>query len=84
MASYYFYLALCADGSLYAGTCSDLVAREKKHNAGKGARYTRGRGPVRFVYHEAYPTFSEACRREAEVKRWRKSKKSMLIAGHEL
>ena len=80
MGNYYFYLALCSDGSLYAGTCVNLADREEKHNSGKGAKYTRGRAPVRFVYHEIFPTLSEACRREAEVKRWPRSKKDRLVA----
>jgi len=78
---YYFYLARCADGSLYAGTCVDLQAREAAHNAGKGAKYTRARLPVQFVYNEPFPTRADACRREAEVKRWPKSRKEKLVAG---
>jgi predicted GIY-YIG superfamily endonuclease len=67
-----------------AATCVDLAAREQKHNSGKGAKYTRGRGPIRFVYHEAFATFSEACRREAEVKRWRRARKEQLVASQNL
>ena len=80
MRPYYFYLARCADGSLYAGSCVDLQAREDKHNAGKGAKYTRGRLPVQFVHHESFPTRADACRREAEVKRWPKARKEVLVA----
>jgi len=79
MRPYYFYLARCADGSLYAGSCVDLQEREAMHNAGKGAKYTRGRLPVRFVYYELFPGRAEACRREAEVKRWPKLRKEMLV-----
>ena len=61
-----FLLGTVTDGSLYAGTCSDLAAREARHNSGRGTEYTKNRGPVRFVYHEAFPTRSDACRREAE------------------
>ncbi len=49
------------------------------HNSGKGAKYTRARLPVTFVYNEAYLTLSEARRREAEVKRWPRSEKSALL-----
>ena len=76
---YYFYLARCADGSLYAGSCADLKEREDKHNSGKGAKYTSGRLPIRFVYHELLPSRSQACKREAEVKRWAKPRKEELI-----
>lgn len=79
--AHYFYLARCADGSLYAGTCVDLRAREAKHNDGTGAKYTRSRRPVRIVYHEACETLSAARSREAAVKGWSKEKKEKLAAG---
>ncbi|OIO55473.1 hypothetical protein AUJ46_01480 [Candidatus Peregrinibacteria bacterium CG1_02_54_53] len=78
---YYFYLARCSDGSLYSGSCVDLKEREKCHNEGKGAKYTRSHRPIRFVYHERFSTLSEACRREAEVKKWNKAKKEQLVTG---
>jgi putative endonuclease len=77
--AHYFYLARCNDGSLYAGTCTDLHAREEKHNAGSGAKYTRSRRPVHIVYHESFATLSEARKREAEVKRWCKEGKEDLL-----
>ncbi len=79
MAAHYFYLARCCDGSLYAGTCLDLTEREEKHNAGRGAKYTRSRRPVEFVYSEQFAMLAEVRRREAEVKRWRKTRKEALV-----
>lgn len=76
---HYFYLARCRDGSLYAGTCTDLQAREAKHNDGTGAKYTRSRKPVRIIYHETFATLSEARRREAEVKKFSKECKEQLV-----
>lgn len=76
---HYFYLARCADNSLYAGTCIDLAAREAKHNAGTGAKYTRSHGPVKFIYSERFRTLSAARKREAEVKKWSKEEKEELI-----
>lgn len=76
---FYFYLARCADQSLYAGSCSDLAARAAKHNAGTGAKYTRSHRPVKIIYSEEFPTRSEALRREAEVKRWKKTEKEKLV-----
>jgi len=76
---YYFYLARCSDGSLYAGSCMDLRAREARHNEGKGAKYTRSHRPVRIVYHEAFATLVEARRRETQVKTWSKTKKENLV-----
>ena len=76
-----FYLARCADGSLYAGTCINWRAREALHNAGKGAKYTRSRRPVRIIYRERLASLSAARRREAEVKRWPKRRKEQLLAA---
>ena len=76
---HFFYLALCDDGSLYAGTCVDLAKREQKHNSGSGAKYTRSRLPVRIVYNEEHENLSEARRREAEVKKWSKKRKEGLL-----
>lgn len=76
---YFFYLARCSDDSLYAGICKDLKEREKKHNDGSGAKYTRSRLPIRFVHTETYATKSDAMKREAEVKTWKKEEKEGLI-----
>ncbi len=76
---FYFYIARCSDNTLYSGYCKDLLERAKKHNEGKGAKYTSGRRPVTIVYSEEYLTKSEAMKREAEVKKWSKKEKEMLI-----
>ena len=49
------------------------------HNSGKGAKYTRAKGPVKIIYFEEYKTLSEARKREAEIKQWSKAKKEELI-----
>jgi len=77
---HYFYLARCKDDSLYSGTCINLEEREATHNAGKGAKYTRAKGPVKFVYHETFETLSEARKREAEVKKMSKIEKEKLAS----
>ncbi len=77
--SHYFYLARCRDKSLYAGTCLNLKEREAKHNDGTGAKYTRSRKPVKIIYSERFRTLGKARRREAEVKKWAKIKKEMLV-----
>ncbi len=76
---YYFYLARCSDGSLYAGTCIDISAREAKHNNGKGAKYTRSRLPINIIYSEECNTKSEALKREAHVKTWTKKAKEEFL-----
>ncbi len=77
---HYFYLARCADGSLYAGTCVDIAAREAKHNDGTGAKYTRSKRPVKIIYTEEFETLGDARRREIEVKRLSKIRKEDLVA----
>ena len=77
---HYFYLARCSDESLYSGTCVNLQEREAKHNDGSGAKYTRARRPVEFVYHEEFETLSEARKREAEVKKWTRQQKEELLS----
>ncbi|MCF7846421.1 MAG: GIY-YIG nuclease family protein [Candidatus Peribacteraceae bacterium] len=69
----------CSDKSLYAGFCVDLQNRERAHNEGKGAKYTRSRRPVEIVYSEEFPSRSAAMQREAQVKKWPKTKKEHLI-----
>ena len=76
---HYVYLLRCGDGTLYCGYTSDLEARVAAHQAGRGARYTRGRGPLELVYSEACQDRSSALRREAEIKRQPRREKIALI-----
>jgi putative endonuclease len=68
-ADWQVYILECADGSLYTGIARDLEARIAAHNNGTGAKYTRGRGPVKLLYQEAAVDRSTALRREALLKR---------------
>ena len=63
------YLVECSDGSLYCGISNDLDARIAKHNAGKGAKYTRGRGPVKLVCSKGGLRKGDALRLERVVKK---------------
>jgi len=72
------YILRCGDGSLYTGMTNDLASRVEAHASGKGARYTRGRGPFEVVYCDEQPTRSEALRREAAIKRLSLSGKRLL------
>jgi len=76
---YFAYLLRCADGSLYAGSTLDLAARELRHNAGRGSRYTAGRRPVRMVYSESFDSQQEAMARERELKQLPKAAKEALV-----
>jgi putative endonuclease len=69
----------CADGTYYTGWTVDLDRRVKAHNAGRGARYTRTRRPVRLVYSEELPSLAEAMRRERKIKGFPKARKTALL-----
>lgn len=75
----YTYILRCRDGSLYTGWTKDIEKRVGEHNAGKGAKYTRARRPVRLVYYEAFETKEEAMSRERAIKRLAKEAKERLI-----
>ncbi len=68
-ADWQVYILECADGSLYTGIARDVEARIAAHNNGTGAKYTRGRGPVKLLYQESAVDRSAALRREALLKR---------------
>jgi putative endonuclease len=82
MSQWYVYIVQCGDGSLYTGIAKDVERRVAEHNAGQGARYTRGRGPVTLVYNERVKDRPAALRREYEIKKLRSPAKHNLIAGH--
>ncbi|MBN8204115.1 GIY-YIG nuclease family protein [Bacillus sp. NTK034] len=77
--SHYFYVLHCRDGSLYAGYTNDLEKRVKAHNEGKGAKYTRGRGPVDLVFFRSFSEKGEAMRAEYEFKQWPRKKKEEFL-----
>lgn len=79
MGSHFVYIVRCSDNSLYTGYTNNIEARINKHNAGKGAKYTKIRRPVVLVYQEMYETKSEALRREYEIKTFTKQRKLKLI-----
>jgi putative endonuclease len=75
----YVYLIECGDGSLYTGIAKDLHKRLAQHVAGKGAKYTRGRGPLHLRYVELQPDKPCALRRELEIKRLTREQKWKLF-----
>lgn len=77
---WYLYLLQCGDGSLYCGITDDVPRRLRAHRAGRGAKYTRGRGPLRLVYLEPCPDHTAALRREYAVKRLPRNEKLALLA----
>ena len=75
---HYTYILKCKDGTYYTGYTNDLSKRIKAHNEGKGAKYTKGRGPVELVYYEEHEEKQSALRREWEIKQMSRSKKEAM------
>lgn len=72
------YILECKDGTLYTGVTDDLSRRLAAHRAGKGAKYTRGRGPLILRYTECCEDRSAALRREIQIKRLTRAEKLLL------
>lgn len=78
-SSAYVYILRCGDGTLYTGWTNGLEARLAAHREGKGAKYTRGRGPLELVYCEAHENSTAARRREQEIQKLSRAQKMRLI-----
>jgi len=76
-----FYILRLRSGKLYPGATKNLEESYKAHLPGKACRTTKLDPPVELVYSEEYDTFSEARKREAQVKRWTRAKKEALAYG---
>ena len=72
---WYVYIVECSDGTYYCGMSNDVDRRVKQHNSGRGAKYTRGRGPVKLLCTANFPSRSLALKAEYKVKRKAKSDK---------
>ena len=79
--AFYCYILECSDGTFYTGWTTDPARREKEHNTGRGARYTRTRRPVRMVYQEELPDKISALKRELAIKAMSRQRKARLIAA---
>lgn len=75
----FVYMLRCKDDSLYTGWTNDLKHRLAMHNSGRGAKYTRGRGPLELVYSEELPDKEAALRRECAIKKLRREQKLALL-----
>jgi putative endonuclease len=80
----FVYIVRCADNTFYTGWAVDVTLRVKRHNAGRGAKYTRARLPVKLVYSEELATRLEAMRRERAIKRYPRAKKLALVKSQKL
>lgn len=77
----FVYIVRCRDGTLYTGTARDVAKRIAMHDAGKGAKYTKSRGPVRLLWQEGPMTVSRSLRREHQLKQLTRVQKEALIRG---
>ena len=76
---WYVYLIECEDKSIYTGITDDLQQRFEHHRESKGGRYTRSHKVIKILHSEKFQTKSEALKREAQIKGWRREKKLNLI-----
>ncbi len=75
-------MLLCSDKTFYTGTSNDVKKRVKTHNAGKGAKYTKVRRPVKLMYTEELVDKSAALKREIAIKKLTRSQKEQLLKSH--
>lgn len=77
--TWYVYILRCRDNTFYTGITDDIPRRLEAHNSGKGAKYTRGRGPVKLCYQEPQESHGEALKREYAIKRLTRAQKEALF-----
>ena len=83
MMSYFVYIVRCNDDSLYTGYAKDVNKRVWHHNNSRlGAKSLKGKRPVKLVYSEEFDNISDALKKEAEIKKWKKGKKEELLRLH--
>lgn len=78
MTDWTLYILHCGDGSLYTGITNDMERRLEAHISGTGAKYTRGRGPLKLVYTENHSDRSAASKREYAIKALSRAQKLSL------
>jgi putative endonuclease len=74
------YIILCSDNTLYTGITTDIEKRFHQHETGSGAKYFRGRQPLKVVYLEKDHTRSSAARRESQIKAMNRTDKGLLVS----
>jgi putative endonuclease len=78
-SKYWIYIIQCRDGTYYTGYTNDLERRIALHNRGYGAKYLRGKLPVRLVYAKEYRYYKNALRRERTIKKMTRKQKERLV-----
>lgn len=79
-SSHYIYMLRCGDNTFYTGYTTDIEKRLAVHESGKGAKYTRGRGPFELVYREELPDKVSALKKEYQIKKLSRNRKEKLIS----
>jgi len=83
MQKWYTYILECADKTFYVGITNNVEERVAKHNSGKGAKYTRGRGPVAVKFIRSFESRAEASKHEYALKQYSRDKKIEVIKSKE-
>ena len=78
----YVYILECSDGTFYTGWTNDLEKRIRMHSEGKGAKYTKGRGPFKLVHNEEFEKKRDAMKREYAIKKLSRAEKIELIKNY--
>jgi putative endonuclease len=80
MSEHYVYmLASKRNGTLYVGMTEDLGKRVVRHKGGRGSKFVEKYNVHKLVYYEKVKNYQEACKREQELKRWKREWKIALI-----
>ena len=79
MKPWYLYVVCCSDSTLYTGITTDIKRRISQHNSGRGAKYTKGRGPVKLMHIRQYKNRSDASKAESKFKKLKRAKKLQII-----
>ena len=78
-SQWYLYVLRCGDGTLYTGITTDVERRFAAHQSGKGAKYTRGRGPLELLHQEGCGDHAQALKREYAFKRLSREQKLLFL-----
>jgi len=79
ITDWFLYMVRCKNGHIYTGISTDVERRFAEHQAGKGAKYLRGKGPLKLVYQKKIGSRSEALKAEISMKKMSKSDKEKTI-----
>ena len=83
LGRFYVYIVECRDGTYYAGYTPDIEKRVKLHNAGRGAKYTRDRRPVKLIWRKEYKQFKSAFLEEKRIKELTRKQKEKLVSAYD-